>query len=368
MSKIIKVLATEELLKIYFFKLYSRKNEISNLIFDEQKIHSFIMAHPTNDIESRKLFNCISIDIRSGVESFEVHIPQFFYYFIDHGILDGTIEEHPFLYTKIISLDNFSFYEADCCINGIATDLLDKNGEILKTIGPNLYDNGFCKISIFSHKSKLILITYSDENNYDCCDLYTYNDGRLQEVDEIDNKYQVLEIIINKRIPEILSKASDELCNDKEVVLAAVANDGNALKYASEELKNNKGIVLAAVKNNGFALLYASKELKNNKEFVLFAVITNGCALLYASEEFKNNKEVVLAAVANDGTALKYASEELKNNKEIVLTAVNNRKEAIRYSSVDIKSDTEFLNNNSIDNSYLDSSIEDDDIIDDLPF
>ena len=63
--------------------------------------------------------------------------------------------------------------------------------------------------------------------------------------------------------------ASEKLRSDKEIVLAAVKNDGCALEYASEELKADAEIVLAAVKNNGIALEYASKKLKADKTIVM---------------------------------------------------------------------------------------------------
>jgi hypothetical protein len=37
-------------------------------------------------------------------------------------------------------------------------------------------------------------------------------------------------------------------------------------------LKNNKEIVMAAVKNNGYSLTYASKELRNDKDLVLTSI------------------------------------------------------------------------------------------------
>lgn len=42
-----------------------------------------------------------------------------------------------------------------------------------------------------------------------------------------------------------------------------------ALKLADETLKKDKEIVLAAVKQNGMALMYADKTLKKDKEIVL---------------------------------------------------------------------------------------------------
>ena len=44
-----------------------------------------------------------------------------------------------------------------------------------------------------------------------------------------------------------------------------------AIEYASEELRADKEVVMAAVKNDGFALEYASDELKADKELVMLA-------------------------------------------------------------------------------------------------
>jgi hypothetical protein len=51
-------------------------------------------------------------------------------------------------------------------------------------------------------------------------------------------------------------------------MLEAVKQDGNLLYHASEELKNDKEVVLKAVKKNSNSLKYASEELKNDKEVV----------------------------------------------------------------------------------------------------
>ena len=49
----------------------------------------------------------------------------------------------------------------------------------------------------------------------------------------------------------------------------AVKSNGNALEFASNELKNNREIVLMAVKSNGHAIKFVSNELKGDREIVL---------------------------------------------------------------------------------------------------
>ena len=101
-----------------------------------------------------------------------------------------------------------------------------------------------------------------------------------------------------------------------------MAKNVHALMNASVELKNDKEVVLAAVAQAGLALRYASAELKNDKEVVLAAVAQDGRALHRASAELMNDKKAVLAAVAQDGRALEDASVKLRNDKEVVLAAV----------------------------------------------
>ena len=58
---------------------------------------------------------------------------------------------------------------------------------------------------------------------------------------------------------------------DREVVLAAVKQKGDALAYASPQLRSDREVVLAAVKQNGDALCCASAELAGDRETELAA-------------------------------------------------------------------------------------------------
>lgn len=109
----------------------------------------------------------------------------------------------------------------------------------------------------------------------------------------------------------ILEFASDELRDDKEVVLEAVEKDGCSLRLASERLKDDKEFLMSLVKKNGFSLYYASDRLKDDKEVVLEA-IKSGFSLYYASDRMKDDEEVVIEAVKKDCHSLRYASERLQ--------------------------------------------------------
>ena len=105
-------------------------------------------------------------------------------------------------------------------------------------------------------------------------------------------------------------------------MLAAVQQNGGALRYAAEPLKADREFMLAAVQQNGSALVYAAEPLKADREIVLAAVQQNGGALQYAAEPLKADREIVLAAVQQNGYALRYAATPLKADREIVLAAV----------------------------------------------
>ena len=65
--------------------------------------------------------------------------------------------------------------------------------------------------------------------------------------------------------------------------MIAVTQGGDALKHASEELKNDREVILAAVTQYGYALEWASDELKHDEEVVLAAVAQDGGALVCVS-------------------------------------------------------------------------------------
>ena len=68
-------------------------------------------------------------------------------------------------------------------------------------------------------------------------------------------------------------------------------------------------------------LEYADKKLKKDKEVVLTAVKQSGDALQYASTSLKKDKEVVKVAIKQSGTALQYADSSLKKDKDIFKTS-----------------------------------------------
>ena len=210
--------------------------------------------------------------------------------------------------------------------------------------------------------------------------------------------YPVQEIIV-KEDPLQFRYASDRIKNYKEVVLAAVKQDGSALQYVGYDMKsyyrieNDREVTLAAVTQDGSALQYASHYMKDEKEVVLAAVRQDGSALQYAGCNMRNNEEVVRAAVAENIWALtfadfrvvetiltenvsllenpqffsvllekhhyiadkifeKYASDAFKGDKDIVLSAVGQNGLMLKYVSDNLKNDYDVVLAAVRQNSY----------------
>ena len=180
----------------------------------------------------------------------------------------------------------------------------------------------------------------------------------------------------------LLSKAPDEIKDDKESVMAALEQSGLALGvegdnivFASDRLKADKEVVMKAVKETPSALHHVDDSLKKDKDVVSIAVLGRSGGLSHAddslkadkdffmglmnrSTEFENltvysfnclheslrgDKEVVMAVVSVSGSQLEYASDSLRADKEVVLAALENDSSALEYASQAFKADKELV-------------------------
>ena len=140
-----------------------------------------------------------------------------------------------------------------------------------------------------------------------------------------------------------LRYASPAMKARRDIVMAAVAQDGLALEHASEAMQDKRDIVTAAVTENGGALEYASEARREERDIVTAAVEENGSALEYASIDMKNDPGVVTAAVEENGLALRHASNDMKNERYIVMAAVAQRGSALQYASAAMKNDPDVV-------------------------
>jgi hypothetical protein len=105
-----------------------------------------------------------------------------------------------------------------------------------------------------------------------------------------------------------------ELQNNPEIVMAAVKQNGMAIRFAYEELQENLEIVLAAVRTPGvFQMIYPA--IRRNKQVLLIAVVVN-TSEVYENlpRDLKEDEEVVMAYIS--GTKQYYKEERLRRVPE----------------------------------------------------
>jgi len=113
----------------------------------------------------------------------------------------------------------------------------------------------------------------------------------------------------------IIKYASQNLRNDKDIVLKAIEKNPDALEFASDRLKDDDMVVRRAILNyNTTALQFASERLKNNFDIVKTAVQMNPEVLQFASKELRNNEDIVKEAVVYDTQYFKFAGDKIKEN------------------------------------------------------
>ncbi len=101
----------------------------------------------------------------------------------------------------------------------------------------------------------------------------------------------------------------DEWSINKEIMLAAVEKNGDALQYASEALQLDRDVVLVAVRKTGQALYFADEKLKRDFFIVQAAVCQDGLALQYAHLDMKKSPEIILEAVTQNPLASQWAKD-----------------------------------------------------------
>eukprot|EP00434_Breviolum_minutum_P007974 symbB.v1.2.007031.t1/scaffold428.1/size206322/6 len=125
----------------------------------------------------------------------------------------------------------------------------------------------------------------------------------------------------------------------------AVMEDGEGLflREAPSEILRDREVVMAAVKQNGRALEFADETLQEDKEIVLLALEEDAQSFRFASSKLHADRDVMIveAAVLQNGEALRYASERCQANREIVALAVENTPVALIYSALELQDDTE---------------------------
>ena len=266
MKTIHKIASNKKLLQIHFCQIY-QNYKLGNMSFgleiDEMNIEKifpgFLETFDFKNVDIDFLFGQIRIDRRWTSDSFSCGHKDF-YYFSDNELdinEDINLENSPFLFYKykkspfndLISINYYS-----------SIFLYNHDGELLNSWNANLYDDGYCNID-FPFSEGLLEIIIDDENNGDYREVFIYSkdDKTLKSLGNTDDETYPFEEL------DLLYKIID-----RNIVLAAVENNGLNLQYAPAFIAD-KEIVLKAIKENAEAFIYCSGTLSNDEEFIIEA-------------------------------------------------------------------------------------------------
>ena len=222
---------------------------------------------------------------------------------------------------------------------GEISDELKKDIDVAKALIKNNGSGGFDQIdSSFKTNKEILLLAY--ENDPD-----GWNPNASKE-DFVPKEFiNDIEIICAAlKAGWSLDKVSEDLKNDKNILIAAVQRDNRSYEKLSDEQKNDEEILLAAMgsKNGGsfyIPFAFASDELKSNKKVVLKVLSYNGNSLEYVQNELKKDREIILEAAKQSGYSLQHADESFRQDREIVMYAA--RDGASNYIDNSFKNDRE---------------------------
>ena len=116
----------------------------------------------------------------------------------------------------------------------------------------------------------------------------------------------------------LLELCSEELKNDKDLVLQLLKVNGNNLKLATDEFKDDKKLVLAAIKSKKESFQYASSRLRDNTSLVNYILKFSPRQIKHAGRRFKEDKALVSKLLKDSPVIFQYIHEDLRNDLDIL--------------------------------------------------
>ena len=170
-----------------------------------------------------------------------------------------------------------------------------------------------------------------------------YYDRHLFVPDCLTGDKQVMLAYCSK-IPRSLQECTEDLCDDREVVEAAIALDGLELQYASIRLQEEKDIVVAACQKDGRALEFCPPgpvrgDLTSDRNFMLSVLRKHGGPMLrLVSEPLRRDRELLLEALKH-GMRFRFCPFEFQTDKAFLLEALERKSELYLEMNRNIQSE-----------------------------
>jgi len=142
------------------------------------------------------------------------------------------------------------------------------------------------------------------------------------KLDHHDSGEDVIELVVEILKQDGLMLQHFYWLNNLRTVIAAVSQNGLALRYATREFRGNKDVALVAVTQNGLALQFVEKSTLTDDDIIEVAVRECGAIALNDSfEEYISSVDTMCRLVKIDGHCLYWGSPEIKANSLVNKTA-----------------------------------------------
>lgn len=154
--------------------------------------------------------------------------------------------------------------------------------------------------------------------------------------------------LITKDLPYLGKAAAFQyalpaLKSDLAFMSQAVRRNGLVLEHADRTIKNNRNVALAAIAQNPRAIGLVGPDLQNNEDFICEVVQQNGLVLEFMRSQFQNNERIAQAAIAQNLRAIKHVGATLRANPDFMNSVVSRNIEDLQYAGPNLKKSPPFM-------------------------
>jgi hypothetical protein len=243
--------------------------------------------------------------------------------FIDTAIVDRPTPNHFIFGKSLIQLDRLRLLMADCD-RDFALAMVSRNGRVLECAPLEIQDDreiilSADKINRDLHSTRVgsVAMQFASKRLQADKDLILTMASRVLissfhfVAPELWSDREFV-LALLKHAPNAYSFINSSLHMDRNFILAAVRMHGSLLGDVLFYQKD-KEICLAAYYSDYRAFRHFSPEFKDDRNLILALLEINGNALQYVCEEFKGDKEIVLTACKDDARIFRFASPALQS-------------------------------------------------------
>lgn len=150
----------------------------------------------------------------------------------------------------------------------------------------------------------------------------------------VKNDAQALKYVHYKFFDEFLSK---------DLTLEIVSVNGRALQYVYGPFKDDEDAVFAAVSQHYRAFEFASARLKNNADFLVKVLYTNPSCLAYAPQEYRENRLLIEKLMDINPYCYRYVKGKLKTDADLAIRAVKENLDLYDFVDLSVKRSKKFI-------------------------